>query len=116
MRTLVIGGTGNIGSYLVPRLILSGHDVTVIARNPSPQHADPRVAWSQVKWVVADRTAEERDGSWARRMAAIETDVVIDLIAYTPERFRKELMKLSPQKAKKHWRDDPILMKFLSSL
>lgn len=37
-------------------------------------------------------------------------------LSLTPERFRKELMKLSPQKAKKHWRDDPILMKFLSSL
>lgn len=85
MRTLVIGGTGNIGSYLVPRLILSGHEVTVIARNPSPQHADPRVAWSKVKWVVADRAAEERDGSWARRMAATETDVVFDLITYTPD-------------------------------
>ncbi len=34
MRILVVGGTGHIGSYLVPRLVLSGHEVKVVARNP----------------------------------------------------------------------------------
>jgi integrase/recombinase XerD len=34
----------------------------------------------------------------------------------TPERFRKELSKLSPQRQKKHWRDNPRLMKFLAQL
>lgn len=34
----------------------------------------------------------------------------------TPERFRKELNKLSPQRQKKHWRDNPRVMKFLSQL
>lgn len=37
-------------------------------------------------------------------------------LALTPERFRKELRKLSPQRGRKRWRDDPALMKFLSSL
>lgn len=37
-------------------------------------------------------------------------------LALTPERFRKELQKLSPQRGRKRWRDDPALMKFLSSL
>lgn len=34
----------------------------------------------------------------------------------TPERFRQELNKLSPQKSKKKWRNDPVLMSFLSAL
>src|SRR5580658_6532927 len=35
----------------------------------------------------------------------------------TPERFRKQLVKLSPQRRKKRrWRDDPDLMKFLAEL
>ena len=37
-------------------------------------------------------------------------------LSLTPERFRKELEKLSPQRSKKHWRSDPILMRFLASL
>jgi hypothetical protein len=34
----------------------------------------------------------------------------------TPERFRKELDKLSPKRPKKHWRDDAGLMSFLTHL
>ena len=34
----------------------------------------------------------------------------------TPERFRKQLNKLSPQRSKRRWRDDVALMKFLDSL
>lgn len=37
-------------------------------------------------------------------------------LSLTPERFRKELNKLSPQRGRKHWRDDPALMRFLTSL
>lgn len=37
-------------------------------------------------------------------------------LAFTPERFRAQLIKLSPQRGKKRWRDNPELMKFLSKL
>ena len=37
-------------------------------------------------------------------------------LSLTPERFRTELVKLSPQGGKKRWRDDPALMKFLAEL
>ncbi len=85
MKVLVIGGTGHIGSYLVPRLVMGGHDVTVVARNPQPQYTDARLAWEQVEWVVADRLAEEREDTWLRRMEGLQADVVMDLICYTPE-------------------------------
>ena len=63
MRVLVVGGTGHIGSYLVPRLVRAGHEVVVVARNPQPQYTDPRIAWPKVEWVVADRRAEEAAGT-----------------------------------------------------
>ena len=85
MKVLVIGGTGHIGSYLAPRLVRSGHEVSVVCRNPAPQYADSRLSWSQVEWVVADRRAEEGDGSWQKRMAGMEVDVVIDLLCFTKE-------------------------------
>jgi nucleoside-diphosphate-sugar epimerase len=88
VKILVVGGTGHIGSYLVPRLTLSGHEVQVVARKPSPQYADSRLGWGQVEWIVADRGAEETDDTWAKRMRALDADVVVDLICYTPEQNR----------------------------
>ncbi|MGO8550055.1 NAD-dependent epimerase/dehydratase family protein, partial [Rhizobium ruizarguesonis] len=32
MRVLVIGATGHVGTYLVPRLVEAGHDVVTISR------------------------------------------------------------------------------------
>jgi integrase/recombinase XerD len=37
-------------------------------------------------------------------------------LSLTPERFRKELQKLSPQRGNGHWRDNPALIKFLTAL
>jgi len=85
MRVLVVGGTGHIGSYLVPRLVMAGHNIQVIARNPRPQYTDSRLLWPSVEWVTADRQMEEGNGIWFKRMSKIETDAVIDLICYTPE-------------------------------
>lgn len=88
MRVLVIGGTGHIGSYLVPRLVRRGFEVTVLARRPSPQYTEARLYWPAVQWIVADRTAEEQTVAWAQRMRAIEVDAVIDLTCYLPEQNR----------------------------
>ncbi|MCY3021480.1 MAG: NAD-dependent epimerase/dehydratase family protein, partial [Planctomycetota bacterium] len=51
MRVLVIGGTGHIGSHLVPRLLAAGHELTVIARHAQPRYADARLGWNQVRWI-----------------------------------------------------------------
>jgi site-specific recombinase XerD len=37
-------------------------------------------------------------------------------LSVTPERFRKQLDKLSPRRGMRHWRDDTALMHFLSTL
>ncbi len=59
MKILVIGGTGHIGSYLVPRLTGAGHDVAVVARQPRPQYANPLLGWANVRWIVAGVAALE---------------------------------------------------------
>jgi len=81
MRVVVIGGTGHIGSYLVPRLVEAGHGVTVLARGqrePYRRHA----AWDHVERVIVDRPAEELAGAFGRRILDLRPDVVIDVIAF----------------------------------
>jgi uncharacterized protein YbjT (DUF2867 family) len=36
MRIVVIGGTGHVGSYLVPRLTRNGHEVVSLSRGVGP--------------------------------------------------------------------------------
>ena len=84
MRVVVIGGTGHIGSYLTPRLVMAGADTVVVsrgARRPYVEHG----AWRSVTDVVIDRDAEEATGSFGQRIAALDADAVIDLTCYTPE-------------------------------
>ncbi len=84
-RALVIGGTGHIGSYLTPRLVRRGYEVTVVARTPQPKYTLSAIGWQQVRWLLCDRRAEEASGAWAKRMAACDVDVVVDLTTYTLE-------------------------------
>ena len=61
MRVVVIGGTGHIGTYLVPSLAEAGHEVVVISRGSrQPYHDDP--LWQVVEMVGCDRLAAEREG------------------------------------------------------
>jgi nucleoside-diphosphate-sugar epimerase len=84
MRILVIGGSGHIGTFLVPRLDRAGHDVTVISRNERRPYALD-AAWAKVTVVAADRDAEDAAGTFGRRVRELDPDVVIDLIGFTPE-------------------------------
>ncbi len=87
MRVIVIGGTGHIGTYLIPRLVWAGHEVIVISRSqrePYQSHG----AWHAVRQVMLDRAAEERAGNFGDKVQALEPDVVIDLICFTVESAR----------------------------
>jgi len=53
-RVVVIGATGHIGTYLVPRLEDAGHEVTAVSRGTrGPYQASPQ--WAAVTTVTADR-------------------------------------------------------------
>ncbi len=81
MKTVVIGATGHVGGYLVPRLVRAGHDVVAISRGlREPYRADD--AWRSVRRVDLDREAEDAAGTFGERIADLEPDVVIDMICF----------------------------------
>jgi nucleoside-diphosphate-sugar epimerase len=82
MRVAVIGGTGHIGTYLVPRLVDGGYEVTVLSRGRRDAY-QPHGAWRAVRRVAIDRIAEEQAGCFGQRVAALDPDIVIDLTCFT---------------------------------
>jgi nucleoside-diphosphate-sugar epimerase len=82
MRIVVIGATGHIGTFLVPRLVRAGHEVVTISRGASTPYADSP-EWQQVEQVTADREQEDRDGAFGPRIVALRADAVIDLVCFT---------------------------------
>ena len=84
MRVIVVGGSGHIGSFLVPRLVRAGHEVVNLSRGSRRSYVQDD-AWAAVEQVVADRDAEDRDGTFARHVRSLKPDVVIDLICFTLE-------------------------------
>jgi uncharacterized protein YbjT (DUF2867 family) len=48
MRVVVIGGSGHIGTYLIPMLVEKGHAVTNISRGKSQPYL-PHKAWDSVQ-------------------------------------------------------------------
>ena len=84
MRTVIIGGSGHIGTFLVPRLVRAGHEVVNISRGNRDAYAESP-EWQQVRQVTADRQREDAEGEFAARVARLRPDVVVDLICFTVE-------------------------------
>lgn len=82
MRVVVIGGTGHIGTFLIPRLVRAGHEVVNISRGRRSSYLDDPT-WQDVRQVTADRAVEDRAGTFPDRVADLRPDVVIDLICFT---------------------------------
>ncbi|RPI89939.1 MAG: NAD-dependent epimerase/dehydratase family protein [Chloroflexi bacterium] len=82
MRVVIIGGSGHVGTYLVPRLVEAGHDVINISRaqrEPYQAHG----AWRSVRRVNSNRQEEDAQGVFGQRVRDLEPDVVIDMICFT---------------------------------
>ncbi len=84
MRIVVIGATGHIGTFLVPRLVAAGHEVIAASRGMREPY-QPHHAWADVERLTIDRSREEAAGTFGDRIAALRPDVVIDLICFTLE-------------------------------
>jgi nucleoside-diphosphate-sugar epimerase len=84
MRVVVIGGSGHIGTFLIPRLIRAGHEVINISRGGRAAYVASE-EWRDVRSVVADREAEDAQGVFGVRVAELRPDVVVDLICFTVE-------------------------------
>lgn len=96
-RVVVIGATGHIGTYLVPRLVDGGHEVIAVSRGTrGPYHASPQ--WEAVTAVTADREAEDAEGTFGDRVAALRPEVVIDLVCFTRASAQQLIDALRPSR------------------
>ena len=95
MKVVVVGATGHIGSYLVPRLVAAGHEVVAISRgNRSPYFEHP--AWRHVAQVQANRDAEDETGVFGKRLADAQPDAVVDLLCFTVASARQVVGRVGP--------------------
>lgn len=79
MRAVIIGGSGRIGSYLIPRLVCAQYQVISVSRgvrNPVKKSS----AWNEVEQVILERDSEEENGTFGKKIAAMNPDIVVDLI------------------------------------
>lgn len=83
MKIVIIGGTGHIGTYLVPHLILKGHDVICVSRDKS-QPYNKLPIWNLAKQVTIDRVKAEQEGVFASQIKELKPEIIIDLICFTP--------------------------------
>ena len=70
MRVVVIGGSGHVGTYLVPRLVEAGYEVVSISRGQrEPYQVHP--AWDEVEQVALDRDTEEAEATFGERVLGL---------------------------------------------
>ncbi|SDL06538.1 Nucleoside-diphosphate-sugar epimerase [Glycomyces sambucus] len=82
MKVVVIGGSGHIGTYLVPRLVRAGHQVVNISRGTRTAYADAP-EWREVEQVAADRERQDAEGVFGDTVADLRPDAVVDLVCFT---------------------------------
>jgi nucleoside-diphosphate-sugar epimerase len=83
-RIVIIGGSGHVGTYLVPALFERGHKVVNVSRGSAAPYR-PHPAWKAVEQVLVDRGAEEAAGKFGSRIASLGADIVIDMISFELE-------------------------------
>ena len=82
-RITVIGGSGHVGTYLVPRLVEAGHEVVTVSRGqrePYPPATPPGTGSSRSRSTARRRGATAAS---APRSATLEPDIVVDMICFT---------------------------------
>ncbi len=84
MRIVIIGGTGHVGTFLVPRLVNAGHYVITVSRGKR-QPYQPHQAWNEVEQLAIHRDLAEHEGTFGLQIQELNPDVVIDMICFTPQ-------------------------------
>jgi nucleoside-diphosphate-sugar epimerase len=82
MRVVIIGGSGHVGTYLVPRLVLAGHEVIAVSRGRRDPY-QAHVAWAAVEQRTIDRAEAEAAGNFGPQIRELRPDAVIDMICFT---------------------------------
>lgn len=86
-KAVVIGGSGHVGTYLVPMLVEAGHSVVNVSRGAAKPYS-PHAAWNSVQQVALDREEAEKAGTFGAAIAGLGGDIVIDMICFTPASAR----------------------------
>ena len=84
MRVVIIGGTGHVGTFLVPRLVMAGHEVICISRQENKPY-NFHTAWKSVKMITIDRIEADKKKIFGKQIQDLSPDVVIDMICFTLE-------------------------------
>ncbi len=87
MKVAVIGGSGHVGTYLVPRLVEAGHEVINISRGRRTAYT-PHPAWNDVETVVVDRVSEDAQGTFGKTVLKLRPEAVIDMICFDSDSAR----------------------------
>lgn len=95
MKVVVVGATGHIGTYLVPRLVENGHEVVALSRGKRGPYLENPL-WGKVERISVDRDAEDRAGTFGRLVASMRADTVVDLVCFTPASARQLADALEP--------------------
>lgn len=77
MKILILGGTGVISREIVRQGVELGHDITIVNRGSKKSPFEDKI-----KVIVGDRSDKE---AFAKLMADVDADVVIDMICFTPD-------------------------------
>jgi nucleoside-diphosphate-sugar epimerase len=88
MRVVIIGASGHVGTYLVPRLVAAGHEVVAISRGrrvPYQAHG----AWAAVEQRTIDRSEAEAAGTFGEQIRELRPDAVVDMICFTLDSARQ---------------------------
>jgi nucleoside-diphosphate-sugar epimerase len=81
-RVVIIGATGHVGTFLVPRLVRAGYEVVAISRGRREPYL-PDEAWQQVRRVTLDRDA--LGAGFPAAVAELAPDAVVDMTCFTRE-------------------------------
>lgn len=84
MRIVIIGATGHVGTYLVPRLVTAGHEVVAVSRSQREPY-QPHQAWAAVETHTIDRKAADAAGTFGAQIRELRPDAVVDMICFTPD-------------------------------
>jgi nucleoside-diphosphate-sugar epimerase len=88
MRVVIIGGSGHVGTYLVPRLVAAGHEVVAVSRGRREPY-QPHRAWASVQHHTIDRSVAEAAGTFGAQIRELGPDAVIDMICFTLDSARQ---------------------------
>ena len=85
MKVVIIGGSGHIGTFLIPMLINKGYETICVTRGKSKPYVDDP-AWKKVIKVTLDRV---NDKDFEQKIMEMKPDIIVDLINYSIEQTKK---------------------------